>query len=78
MEPWRGAEHEEGPDHRQTRALSLDESEEFFTAEERRGKGIPAEVTPRAKAWKWDSVTEWGAASREARWTMGYGTSSGP
>lgn len=26
MEPWRGAEHEEGPDHRQTCALSLDES----------------------------------------------------
>lgn len=46
MEPWRGAEHEEGPDHRQTCALSLDESEKFSTAEERRGKGIPAEVTP--------------------------------
>ena len=36
---------ERAPYAEQTSAQSLDESEEFFTAKERRRKVIPAEVT---------------------------------
>lgn len=42
------------PPAEQTCALSLNESEQFFRAEKRRGKVIPAEVTPLAQVWRHD------------------------
>lgn len=43
---WRGAEQREGPSHTRSCALSLDESEEHFAAEQNSRKDISAEETP--------------------------------